>query len=414
MVPTRTPQPWAQASEERVCLGITGLHIPRFSEGPVGLLAATAEWARSDMAFMKKGRVLESDATWTSYRVESDCLRFGGFGEIYAGVEVDSRGRARRQVAIKVSEDPVTWHGESYFGLLLAGNEDVVSHLDAFAIIEGTGRRRRIVYVLILEWMDDGTVLDALDGTGRTLPDSEGQVKKQIVKLLKVLNLLHSSGICHGDITPANVFFRGRSLVLGDLGIAKQSLNGKPVELEGQTPPDYCPLDVVGFTWSLSEDTYQVGLLALSLVAGQEVTSEEVCSEVLRSLDASDHFKGWIRQATLGRSQRFNNAGEALDALTAPPPTPARAPRTLQGEVIVFTGRLSITRAVATKLARKAGARVQSDVNSNTTCLVRGDASPLQIGDDHSKKRYEAERLMRSDQKIAYMSEAQFTRLVNK
>ena len=306
------------------------------------------------MSLLRKGRLLESNVTGSHYVVMTTCLDRGGFGEIYQGAEFDSRGRERRQVAIKASVDPLTWHGESYFGRLLGDLRDVVEQVDSFPIVDHGSRSRGVKYIIVLEWMDDGTVHDAVYGHRRHLPETEARTTKQIGELLEVLDALHSRGICHGDITPKNVFFRGAHLALGDLGIAKQALFSEPLELEGITPPMYAPLDTVPGLWTPSEDVYQVGLLALTLVSGVEVWSDELCGQVLKELKASDRLKGWIRDATMEKPQRFRDAGEALDALRSPLPKPARPPRSLRDQTLVFTGRMSMKRADARRKAEHA------------------------------------------------------------
>lgn len=66
--------------------------------------------------------------------------------------------------------------------------------------------------------------------------------------------------ICHGDITPRNVFIDDEGqLFLGDFGIAGMSLYEGGLELIGQAPLPYQPPDLEWGVWSPDADVYHVG-----------------------------------------------------------------------------------------------------------------------------------------------------------
>jgi serine/threonine protein kinase len=336
----------------------------------------------------------------------------GGGGEIYRGQELDDHRDPCRDVAIKVSTQPLSWHGEAYFGRLLAEHPHVVRLLHAFPIVDGAGAARLAKYILVLDWMREGTVYDLLSRENQQWP--EDIIVNQTAALLRVLALLHHRGICHGDITPRNVFIADRRLLLGDLGIAKQTLTEGPIEMDGATPGGFAPLDAFPFYWSPSADVYQVGLLALSLLAGEVITSYEVCGRVLKSVTASDHVKGWIRDAVSKEDERFEDAVEALAALLSQPVKPARAPRSLKGQRVVFTGILPITRPIAQQRAKQAGAIVQHRVNGATTLIIAGQPNPLQIGQRAGTKLFDAHRRMRHNQRIAIIDAKRFEHLLDR
>jgi serine/threonine protein kinase len=295
---------------------------------------------------------------------------------------------------------------------LLAGQQHVVQVLDAFPLVDGKGSARQVKYVLVFEWMAEGTVDDLLSEPNRAW--SEDEVLQQGAALLRVLALLHRRGICHGDITPRNVFVQDGCLVLGDLGIAKQSLNEGPVELDGATPEVFAPPDAFPFYWSSSEDVYQVGLLVLGLLAGDVVTSDRVSGKLLKRVVASDSTKGWIRDALSKEDVRFEDATEALGALLSEPVRPARSPRSLRGQRVVFTGKLPIVRAEAQAQARAAGAIVQNRVNGVTSVVVAGQPNPLQIGQKYGTKLFDAHRRLRRGQRIAIIDAARFAGLLER
>jgi serine/threonine protein kinase len=362
------------------------------------------------MAWLKKGRVVVSDVTDTCYKVVTNCVAQGGFGEVYRAAELDDHRDALRDVALKVGVDQHVWHGEAYFGHLLEDQPHVVRLRDAFPLIDGGGRARQTKYVLVFDWMEDGTVQDLLDGAAR--PWTEAAVLRQIGKVLNVLALLHRRGICHGDITPRNVFVDGKRLLLGDLGIARQSLTDGPVTKIGASPAIFVPKDVHPLHWSPADDVYQLGLIALSLLAGEVVTTDQVCGRALKSLQVKDSTKGWIRDALKKRRDRFRDGGEALGALRGAEVSPARSPRTLRGQRIVFTGTLPIKRDVARRRAVRAGAVVQDKVNGQTTLVVAGQPNPLMIGQRKGTKLFDAHRQIQRGQRIAIINGKRFQSLL--
>ncbi|MGH9005158.1 MAG: protein kinase domain-containing protein, partial [Acidimicrobiia bacterium] len=279
---------------------------------------------------------------------------------------------------------------------------------DAFPVVDGSGAGRVVKYLLVFDWLEEGTVDDALVQFDDW---PEDEVVAQVGHLLRVLQLLHRAGICHGDITPRNVFIRNGQLLLGDLGIAKQSLHAGLIPMSGAAPDAFVPPDRPEYLWSPSDDVYQVGLLALSLLAGQVATTWDMSGKTLKHLGVSDAVKGWIRDACGPAEDRFRDAHEALGFLTGEPIRPARAPRSLKGQCVVFTGILDLRRDDARALARAAGASVQGKVNGATTLIVAGEPNPLQIGQQHGTKLFDAHRRIRRGQPIAIIDGKRFSKL---
>lgn len=85
----------------------------------------------------------------------------------------------------------------------------------------------------------------------------------------------------------------------------------------------------------------------------------------------------------------------------------------LFGEVIVFTGTLSIPRSEAADLASKVGCEVDSGVTKKTTLLVVGDQDIKRLnGKDKSSKHRKAEDLILKGQGIRILRETDFRSLV--
>lgn len=86
----------------------------------------------------------------------------------------------------------------------------------------------------------------------------------------------------------------------------------------------------------------------------------------------------------------------------------------LFGEVVVFTGALSVTRQEAADLAARAGCDVAPTVNKRTTLLVVGDQDIQRlVGHEKSSKHRKAEELAAKGQSIRILGESDFRELLS-
>ncbi|MNF07088.1 DNA polymerase III subunit epsilon [compost metagenome] len=85
----------------------------------------------------------------------------------------------------------------------------------------------------------------------------------------------------------------------------------------------------------------------------------------------------------------------------------------LAGNVVVFTGALSIPRRDASEMAAKGGCEVGAGVTKQTTLLVVGDQDISRLaGKDKSSKHVKAEELIAKGQKIRILGESDFQALL--
>lgn len=85
----------------------------------------------------------------------------------------------------------------------------------------------------------------------------------------------------------------------------------------------------------------------------------------------------------------------------------------LAGEVMVFTGALSMPRRQAADLAARAGCMVAGSVTKDTTLLVVGDQDIRRLyGQEKSAKHRKAEQLIAKGQSIRILIESDFMQLV--
>jgi len=81
----------------------------------------------------------------------------------------------------------------------------------------------------------------------------------------------------------------------------------------------------------------------------------------------------------------------------------------LYGEVLVFTGALTIHRAEAADIAARMGCKVEEGVNKQTTLLVVGDQDIKKLaGYEKSAKHRKAESLIQAGQHIRILQETDF------
>ncbi|MFZ0959981.1 MAG: exonuclease domain-containing protein [Terriglobia bacterium] len=119
----------------------------------------------------------------------------------------------------------------------------------------------------------------------------------------------------------------------------------------------------------------------------------------------------WLRRTDdpIARALPSPTAG----AITHSPIRPGSPKGPLHGEVIVFTGVLSLLRGEAEDAADAAGCEVDSGVTKRTTLLVVGDQdirSKL-AGHEKSAKRLKAEELIATGQRIRIIGETDFRQL---
>lgn len=86
----------------------------------------------------------------------------------------------------------------------------------------------------------------------------------------------------------------------------------------------------------------------------------------------------------------------------------------LFGEIIVFTGALSLSRHDAAELASRAGCQVADGVTKHTTLLIVGDQDIYKLaGHEKSSKHRKAEGLIAKGQPIRILAERDFAAIVS-
>ena len=121
-----------------------------------------------------------------------------------------------------------------------------------------------------------------------------------------------------------------------------------------------------------------------------------------------------ISETGLGVGQWIDRVKQPIDSTTALPiRRDANLDGSLYGEILVFTGQLSMPRREAADAAAAAGCQVDSGVTKDTTVLVVGDQDILKLaGHEKSSKHRKAETLIAKGQRIRIVGESDFQRLL--
>ena len=342
-------------------------------------------------------------------RVEYDIgavIGRGGFGVAHRAMQRNLTSGGTQPCCVKfIDQSQIgSWHREAYFGELLRGVPHVIQVLDSFVHLGGTRPR----HVLVTELAENGSLTTFLPRHGAF---TERRAKSQVLGIARATELLHRMHAVHRDLTPNNIFVMGDlTLKLADFGIARHIAYGRGVENDALNPAFVQTMTRMGGIriWKRQQDVYQLGQLLAMLLSGNP---KRHASRDVAMLRCSDHMKEIIQRSIGPEPGRYPSAAEFVAALQSRPQV-LRYQRltSLKGAVIVFTGTLSITRARAMALARRAGATVSTAVNPFTTVVVRGKPSKDYGAGSKGRKLLEYERLRAEGYRIRLINEATFLR----
>jgi serine/threonine-protein kinase len=367
--------------------------------------------AGSSLLRLPAGLVVDDAFRGRRYRIES-FLGQGGFGAAYLAHRLRTRGLPASPCVLKVTIDAATWHREAYFGGLLRHVPALVEVYDSFAWAPVGGRTP--LYCLVSEYMERGDLKTDLDRNPQ--PWKESRARREILRLLRGIRMIHESGAVHRDITPRNVFVGANGeLKLGDFGIALHRLGHKEVAADAFAPR-FAPQAIQkgARQWRQADDVHQIGQVFAALLSG--IGSRKITAQEIKNLHCSPEIKSVLQRCVGQRSKCFGSASEMLGALEKRDPAPkrARTVRSLAGKRIVFTGGLSIPRAAAQRLARRAGATVDSRVGQLTDVVVVGDQSPHWKAEAKGQKLLDVDHEAERGHSIAIVKESRFLALVQR
>ena len=358
------------------------------------------------------GSVVKSAISGRQYRV-GEVLGSGGFGAVYRITQVTGGKRLAGTCVLKVTLEVGAWHREAYFGELLRETPGIVRVHESFAWVPG-GDEPRPLYCLVSEFVEGGDLIHHLQRHPE--PWTESKARREVVRLLGPLRLLHAAGLVHRDITPRNVFVTGgRELKLGDFGIAAQRLGRQEARADVFAPwfaPTAIKKRKTG-AWLPADDVYHLGKLFALLLHGGE--KSRLTPGQVKTLGCSAWAKAVIQRCIGKRGRRFANAAEMLKAMDSPRPGGSvrrTVVRSLEGKRVVFTGRLKMLRKKAGILVKRAGGISQARVTRTTDILVVGEESPHWKAEKKGQKLLDLDHEGEQGHRIAIITEKRFQHLI--
>jgi serine/threonine protein kinase len=357
--------------------------------------------------WLNPGTVVHDAIRRREYRV-AQFLGRGGFGAAYLAVRLFRARAASETCVLKVTVDAVTWHREAYFGHLLRKVPALVEVYESFAW--APPGRLAPLYCLISEYVEEGDLGGFLRRNPAPWP--EARARREIIRLLRAVTRIHESGAVHRDITPGNVFVAPNGVLkLGDFGIALHRSGRRDVAADAFAPR-FAPRAIRegAKSWRQADDVHQIGQLYAALLCG--AASRKITAHEVKHLPCDPLTKSVLQRCIGERRKCFASAAEMLEAMEARRPASARRVRSLEGKRVVFTGGLSLPRARAKQLARRAGAIVEDRVSQATDAIVVGDRSPHWKAEHKGQKLLDVDREAERGHEIAVVKESRFLALV--
>ncbi len=361
--------------------------------------------------WLRPGLIVRDALSGREYRV----VRFlgrGGFGAAYLASRSTSANSSAGTCVLKVTVHAATWHREAYFGHLLRHVPALVEVYDSFAWLP-PGSGRSPLYCLVSEQVEQGDLGSYLERNPQPWPET--RARREIIRLLRAITKIHESGAVHRDITPGNVFVASSGLLkLGDFGIALHRVGRKEVAADAFAPR-FAPgaIRSGAKSWRQADDVHQIGQLYAALLSG--VGSRKITANEVKNFTCSARTKSVLQRCIGERRKCFTSASEMLEYMEVkqqPDPRKQARVRSLHGKKVVFTGGLSLLRAAAKKLARKAGAIVEDRVSHTTDILVVGDHSPHWKAEEKGQKLLDVDHEAERGHAIVLLTEARFLTLV--
>lgn len=205
-----------------------------------------------------------------------EVLGAGGFGETF--LAEDTYMPSRRRCVIKqlkpiAANDPQTYQlirqrfeREAATLEFLGEGSDQIPKLYAYFLENGE-------FYLVQEWIQGQTLTQIVAAKGLI---NEATVREILLRLLSVLDYVHSKGIIHRDIKPDNIILRlsDAKPFLIDFGAVKETIRsivsspGYPTQSLVMGTPGYMPSEQAAGRPVYATDIYSLGLTAIYLLTG--------------------------------------------------------------------------------------------------------------------------------------------------
>ncbi|GJW48158.1 mitogen-activated protein kinase kinase kinase 18-like protein [Tanacetum coccineum] len=165
---------------------------------------------------------------------------------------------AVKSVSISNSE---SLHREQHF-LSILDSPYVVSYKGCDITNEGNNK---VMYNLMMEYMPQGTIVEALQGQKCGKRFDEMEISSYIRQVVKGLEYIHSCGIVHCDIKGANLLVSENNVKIADFGCAKWVSESVPFS---GTPMFMAPEVARGEEQGFAADIWALGCVLIEIATG--------------------------------------------------------------------------------------------------------------------------------------------------
>lgn len=226
---------------------------------PGGALDVYAEVKAAQNSTALVGRILGQ------YRLTS-FIAAGGMSQVYRASRADQQ--FEREVAVKISSQTIL--DESYSSRFLAEQQMLASlNHPNIAQLYDVGVSSEGWPYIVMELVDG----EPIDEYAWKHPLSVDTLTVMLIQIAEAIAYAHNNLVVHRDIKPSNVIVDGNGTPkLLDFGIAKQIGDTQATLTQGQTPltPRFAsPEQLLNKPISVASDVYQLGALAVSLLADE-------------------------------------------------------------------------------------------------------------------------------------------------
>eukprot|EP00667_Euglena_gracilis_P000450 EG_transcript_450 len=209
------------------------------------------------------------DISGRTWRCSTQCLGRGGFGSVYLGIDEQGKLVAIKELIVKTDAETIRNQ--------LTLNEIVILwNLQHMNIVSYQGCAVvRNSLAIIMEYIPCGTLESIIHTFGNI---AEGTAVHYARDIVRGLDFLHSNGVVHLDVKPANVLLDQQGTCkLADFGTASALGNLMESEVTG-TPAYMAPERVMNTTSTLS-DIWSLGITLAEVLTGKKPFDKECTAE---------------------------------------------------------------------------------------------------------------------------------------
>ena len=256
-----------------------------------------------------------------------DLLGSGGFGRVWRAKDLTVKGR---EVAIKELADPTEERLDGFLREM-----EILASLKHPGIVTFHHALNKGQY-LVMEYIPEGSLRRRLDVQREMRMKTESAVSL-LSSLCDVLTAVHERRVVHRDLKPDNIFLQGKTVRVGDFGIAEIIQTGKEILQSGTLPymapemfkKDLGPVDH-------RTDLYAAGIVLAELLTGSRPFQASDAGQLIYKICFEEppipkDIPPWVQgllQKCLAKSPdlRFQSAEElkrTLEAKTVPQLYPA-------------------------------------------------------------------------------------------